>query len=91
MSEDYFDEDDLPPAERLRPEGVHGAEIATGPTEDEVVAEVVAAFTHTSEVLASRLRDGRQKSLALTHLEDAFTRAVYAAMGLEGLGLPQRG
>lgn len=79
------------------PEGVHGAEIGVvdveitaGPTEDEMIAKVVAAFTAAAEAVGA-LPDGRQKSLALTHLEDAFTRAVFASMRLEGLNLPNRG
>lgn len=59
--------------------------------EDEPLHDLAVAFSIASEAV-ERLPDGRHKALARAHLEDAFQRAVYAAMGVQGLTpIPKRG
>lgn len=70
----------------MAPNATSRAELLLGmcDEDDEKFADIVTAFALASSAV-ERLPDGRHKSLAATALEDAFTRAVYAVMGVGGI------
>lgn len=70
----------------MAPNATSRAELLLGmcDADDEKFSDVVTAFALASSAV-ERLPEGRHKSLAATALEDAFTRAVYAVMGVGGI------